>query len=62
MPRGRPRSPQARNWANRASLECIAATMPPSTAYLRSDRKRARNEDLLTERPTLAVPRSCHNA
>ena len=22
----------------------------------------ARNEDLLTERPTLGIPRSCHNA
>jgi len=26
------------------------------------DPPRARNEDLLTERPTLAIPRLCHNA
>jgi hypothetical protein len=48
------------------NLDRHGVTMSGTIAYLETERQRcphrARIEDLITERPTLAIPRLCHNA
>jgi hypothetical protein len=48
------------------SLDRHGVTMSGTIAYLETERQRcphrARIEDLITERPTLAISRLCHNA
>ena len=44
------------------ALGTMAATKAPPRRLDQQDSECARIEDLLTERPTLAIPRLCHNA
>jgi hypothetical protein len=59
----RPGYPLVGAIASAASLHGMMASINAGTSEADDqDPRQARNEDLLTEQPTLGIPRSCHNA